>query len=285
MAQLPYLVAAVLSVVGLVVVGYHAYPDRERLWLIGTAVCYGFLLEQGAIVVFERYTYALDGFPMTLLDVPLTIAFAWAAIVYSALETARAFDLDTSAIPAFTALYLLHVDLAIDAVAIRIPFWTWANDGAWFGVPINNFVGWYLIGFLFSGAYLLARDRIASRPLRMGATLVAAVCSLILLLELWLRVVAVHGVAARALGFAAMVGAALVVVARAEIDPRPVSVLVGAIPVTVHLFYLAVLLGYGYHRDQPLLLAVSVAMLLVGIALHAFPSVHARRRAAAGARS
>jgi uncharacterized membrane protein len=285
MAQLPYLVAAVLSVAGLAVVGYHASPDRERLWLIGAAVGYGFLLEQGAIVVFERYTYALDGFPMTLLDVPLTIAFAWAAIVYSALETARALDLDTSAIPAFTALYLLHVDLAIDAVAIRIPFWTWANSGAWFGVPINNFVGWYLIGLLFSGAYLIAHDRIASLPLRAGVTLTAAVASLLVLLELWLRVVAVHGVIARALGFAVMVGAALVVVAGAEIDPRPVSVLVSAIPVTVHLFYLAVLLGYGYHRDQPLLLVVAVALLFVGVALHALPALHARRRTGASARS
>jgi len=285
MPQLPYVAAAVLSVAGLVVVGAHAYPDRERLWLIGTAVCYGFLIEQGAIVVFDRYAYALGGFPMTLLDVPLTIAFAWAAIVYSALETARALDFDAAAVPAFTALYLLHVDLAIDAVAIRIPFWTWARTGAWFGVPINNFVGWYLIGLLFSGAYLLARDRIASRPLRMGATLGAAVCSLIVLLELWLRVVAVHGVLARALGFAAMVAVALAVVARAELDPRPVSVLVSAIPVTVHLFYLAVLLGYGYHRDQPLLLVVAVAMLLVGIALHALPYVHARRQAVASTRS
>jgi uncharacterized membrane protein len=280
MAPSPYLVAAALSVLGLVVVGWHAWPAREKLWLIGTAVVYGFLLEQGAIVVFERYAYALDGFPMTLLDVPLTIAFAWAAIVYAALETAERLGLDDATVPAFTALYLLHIDLAIDAVAIRIPFWTWANDGVWFGVPINNFVGWYLIGLLFAGAYLLARGRITSRPLRMAATLVAAVATLIVLLELWLRLVAVHGVRARTVGFGLMLLAALLVLTRAEVDPRPVSPFVAAIPVTIHLFYLAVLLTAGYYVAQPLMLVVSLAMLLLGLALHALPAIHARRHGA-----
>jgi uncharacterized membrane protein len=285
MSQVPYLVAAVLSVAGLGVVSWHAWPDREKLWLIATAVVYGFLLEQGAIVVFERYAYHLSGFPMTLLDVPLTIAFAWAAIVYSALETAEKLGLDDATLPAFTALYLLHIDLAIDAVAIRVPFWTWANDGVWFGVPVNNFVGWYLIGLLFAGAYVLLRDRIDSRPLRMTATLATAVVSLIVLLELWLRAVAAHGLLARAVGFSLMVLAALVVVARADITPRPVSVFVAAIPITIHLFYLALLLGYGYYLDQPLVLVVSLAMLLLGVALHAFPVLHARRHAGTGARS
>lgn len=285
MAQMPYLVAATLSVVGLAVVAWHAYPDREKLWLLGTAVVYGFLLEQGAIIVFERYAYALDGFPMTLLDVPLTIAFAWAAIVYTALETAEKLALDDAAVPAFTALYLLHIDLAIDAVAIRIPFWTWANDGVWFGVPINNFVGWYLIGLLFAGAYLLARDRISSRPVRMAATLAAAVVTLIVLLQIWLSVVAVHGVFARAAGFGLLLFAAIAVLARAEVDPRPVSPFVAAIPVTIHLFYLAVLLGYGYYLGQPLLLVVAVTMLLLGLALHTLSLLRARRRTAASARS
>ena len=285
MAQVPYLVAAVLSVVGLAVVGWHAWPDREKLWLIGTAVVYGFLLEQGAIVVFERYAYHLSGFPMTLLDVPLTIAFAWAAIVYSALETAERFGLDDAAVPAFTALYLLHIDLAVDAVAIRIPFWTWEYSGAWFGVPLNNFVGWYLIGLLFAGAYLGFRQRVRSRPLRMAATLGTAVVSLIVVLELWLRFVAVHGVLARALGLSAMVVAALAVVARSDLDPRPVSIFVAAIPITIHLFYLAITLGYGYYVTQPLVLVVSLLMLLVGLALHALPVLHARRRTGTSARS
>ena len=114
----------------------------------------------------------------------------------------------------------------------------------------------------------------------MAATLVAAVATLIVLLELWLRLVAVHGVRARTVGFGLMLLAALLVLTRAEVDPRPVSPFVAAIPVTIHLFYLAVLLTAGYYVAQPLMLVVSLAMLLLGLALHALPAIHARRHGA-----
>lgn len=276
MGEPVYLIAAVLAVTGLGVSTLHAWPDREQLALLGTAVCYGFLLEQGAIVVFERYSYALDAFPLVLLDVPLTIAIAWAAIIYATFQTAWAFGLSGTSFAAFSALYVLHVDLAIDAVAIRIPFWTWENSGVWFGVPINNFVGWYLIGLLFAGSVLVYRDRTDNLPLRMFATLTTAVGALILLLQVWLAAVASYGVLARAVGLTAMVAGAFVVVLRADIDPKPISILVAAIPIVVHLFYLGVLLWFGFHVTEPLLLAVAIAMLAVGLAVHSLPHLSER---------
>ena len=143
-----------MSLSALAACAHHAYPDRDRLAFLGTGVVYGVILEQLVIVAFERYTYNAEDFLLTVVDVPLVIGFGWAAIIYAGVETGRRFDLSPRAVPAFSALFALHIDLAMDAVAIRVAFWEWTPPGVWLGVPLGNFVGWFLVASLFPAAWL-----------------------------------------------------------------------------------------------------------------------------------
>lgn len=46
----------------------------------------------------------------------------------------------------FDGFVVLIFDIFIDPVAIKLGFWRWENyEVSYFGVPIGNFVGWYII--------------------------------------------------------------------------------------------------------------------------------------------
>lgn len=271
-----YVLATLFAISGVGLCVHHAWGDRERLAFVGTALVYGYLLEQGAILAFETYSYETGQFVLTLLDVPLLIAFAWAAFIYASVETARSLDLSGGRIPAFAALYLLHLDLAIDAVAIRVPFWTWRDGGVWFGVPISNFVGWYLIAVLFSGSYLLVSRYTESIAVRMAGTLVASVVLLLAALEAHLTFVASQGPQVEGIVFVAVLALTLAYVLTANIDPAAIAPQLTLVPFGAHAFYLGLLLWLGVHRANPLVLVVALSMIAVGGLVHVLPHLHRR---------
>ena len=50
------------------------------------------------------------------------------------------------------AVWAILLDLALDAVAIRLGLWTWTirADEGWFGVPWGNFFAWLMVAFWFA---------------------------------------------------------------------------------------------------------------------------------------
>lgn len=41
-------------------------------------------------------------------------------------------------------------DLTIDPISSTLPgFWIWQTPGTYFGVPISNFFGWFMVVFIF----------------------------------------------------------------------------------------------------------------------------------------
>jgi len=261
-----FLANAILGVLGLGIAAWHAWGDGERLALLGTATVYGVVLEQLVILRFERYVYSLSEFLLTLGDVPLVIGFGWGAIIYSGFVLGGTFGLSDRARPAFVGLYALHVDLAIDAVAIRVPFWSWLPPGVWFGVPLGNFTGWFLVASLFTAAWLWLRDRIAPRAVTGLAAIVLALVGLVVLLEAWEAVATTLPRKVVVLG--GLLVAAAVVVARDGFDRASPDPRVAAVPLLYHGFYLGYLLALGMYRETPALLALSGAMIAVSLLLH-----------------
>jgi uncharacterized membrane protein len=67
------------------------------------------------------------------------------------------------------ALLALCLDLAFDAIAIRMGLWTWIGVDAstgWFGVPWGNFYAWLFVTLGFSLLTRWLRDAAARRPER-----------------------------------------------------------------------------------------------------------------------
>jgi len=263
--------AAMLAAAGLCL--RDAWGDRADVALFGASLVYGILLEKATIVAFEAYTYPAANYLIAPLDIPIAIGLGWAAVIYAGVATARALGVPRVAFPGFVALYALHVDLAMDAVAIRVPYWTWTPPGPWFGVPYGNFFGWFCVALLLP-AWFLGLKRWVPRPaVRAPAALVLSLGSLIPLLEGWVRFTA----DAPALKLGVLVGAGAI--AAAILVARPPS-LDGTAPTAAfgatlvfHLFFLGLILIEGYYRAQPALVALSLSMLAIGVAVHRLPTL------------
>lgn len=245
--------------------GIHAWRNEETVFY-GSVIVYGLLLEKLVILHFQNYTYPasqmLDAF-----GIPIAIGFGWSAVIYSGYVTARTFGLSRRSVPVFTGLYVVHLDLAMDAIAIRVPFWEWTTDGAWFGVVLGNFLGWFLVALFFTFVYQRVSARTDSRILVSLGAILGAVLLLVPTLEAWTRITA-GAVARKGVILIAVLFVSLLYLRSAEFRIRPVSHLLSGAVLLFHVFFLGVLVALGLHVTQPLLLVLSLAMVVVGGLIH-----------------
>ncbi|WP_310488827.1 gamma-carotene 1'-hydroxylase CruF [Chamaesiphon sp. VAR_69_metabat_338] len=108
---------------------------------------------------FGHYHY-LSGLGYKIAGlVPFTIPLSWFYVGFSAYTIARA-GLETIAIPqilkyigaiGFGSLLLTSWDFVLDPGMSQttMPFWVWEQPGAFFGMPYENFVGWFGTGVVF----------------------------------------------------------------------------------------------------------------------------------------
>src|SRR6476659_5435776 len=128
----------------------HAWArGQSRLLGLVAGMIYGVLLEYGAIATFHAYVYG-HFLIMIFGAVPLCIGVSWGMIIYTAMETSDRFALPWYLRPILDALLALTIDLSMDAIAIRLGFWTWGQAGPWFGVPLGNFYAWFIVVLSFS---------------------------------------------------------------------------------------------------------------------------------------
>lgn len=84
---------------------------------------------------------------------PWTVAFAYPPILLLTYWYARQRHTDDFKIWFSAAFGAMLIDLVLDPAAVRLGFWYWDKPGFFYGVPLVNFLGWLLSGFL--GAVLL----------------------------------------------------------------------------------------------------------------------------------
>jgi uncharacterized membrane protein len=280
MTEPAFVANLLLGVLGIAICLWHAWGTRERVALLGTVTVYGIILEQLVILRFERYVYTLSDFVLTLGDVPVVIGFGWGAIIYSGMAAGEMLGLSRRVRPLFVGLYALHIDLAIDAIAIRIPFWQWLPPGEWFGVPLGNFTGWFLVATLFPAGWLVLDSQLPSGTFSLVArsvgTLIVAVLGLIVGLEAW--EILARSLLLEILILGSTLGLSVVLVVRDGVSLRHVDFRIAAVPFLYHGFYLGYYLTLGMYRETPALLGVSVAMIAVTVFLHAGSVPWHRRR-------
>jgi putative membrane protein len=81
------------------------------------------------------------------------VPFAWTPILLACFSLARRTVREPLRLFALTALLTVVVDLTLDPGAVSQGFWTFDAPGAYYGVPLSNFVGWLLSGAI--GAAIL----------------------------------------------------------------------------------------------------------------------------------
>jgi hypothetical protein len=216
--------------------------------------------------------------------VPLAVAVGWSVILYSAMAFADALALPPWAAPALVGLLDLNIDLAMDAIAIRLHMWQWqgiAYSQQWFGVPYANFYAWMIVLCSVSALLWSARP-LTARPGWLGplAALGAVIGSLLILTLLdelvvqydahggivWLPVVIVMT------GALVDVGIGLWVRQRSNRPIPTLSIynllLPMLVPLSFHLYFLTLLLVAQIAAHLPALLVISLSMLVLSLVVH-----------------
>ncbi len=131
-----------------------------------SAAMFGLLLEEGDQLIFETYHYA-DAWILQLDRAPLVIGLTWALIIAGAMRITDALGVRRRWAPFVDSVLAISLDLAFDAIAIRMGLWTWREVGptdGWFGVPAGNFYAWLFVTWAFSFVSRWLRDVARTRP-------------------------------------------------------------------------------------------------------------------------
>ncbi len=260
--------AIVLAMFGACLV--HAWrTGPSRVWALVAGALFGVLLEWATIQQLHAYRYGR--FMLMLGEVPIAIGLAWGTIIYTARLTSDAADLPGWARPIFDALLGLNLDLAMDALAIRLGFWDWGGglEVGYFGVPYANFWAWFWVVFSFSAGWrLFERGRHPWAPwVAPFGAIVVGVLGVLVTNRFIVSFVQGDGYL---LTVAFVIGAAVgaIVALRPHLHARPVPLLASVVPFAYHLYYLVVGFATGVILQPPFLLWVSLAMVLVSLAIH-----------------
>ncbi|HYM52553.1 MAG TPA: carotenoid biosynthesis protein [Candidatus Dormibacteraeota bacterium] len=128
-----------------------------------SAAIFGILLEEGDQLIYGTYHYA-DDWVLVIDRAPVVIGLTWALIIAGAMRITDALGVRRRYAPFVDALLAISLDLAFDAIAIRMGLWTWVGVDAtqgWFGVPWGNFYAWLFVTLGFSLLTRWLRDAAA----------------------------------------------------------------------------------------------------------------------------
>ncbi len=252
-----------------------------------SAAVFGLLLEQANQTIFETYEYSTE-FVLAIDRAPVVIGLTWALIIAGAMRITDALGVRRRYAPVVDSVLAIMLDLAFDAVAIRMGLWVWRDiplDAGWFGVPAGNFYAWLFVTLAFSVFTRWLRDAAVRRPPLAWLQLLVPIPAFALLLVaiMSFSVLApltgdgrggglpVFWVALG--GFAALSVWAIWGPDRARPDGAEVAILdlrlAFAVRLAIHGFFLAALTALGLAVSEPVLLAVAVLMLTLELPLAA----------------
>ena len=250
-----------------------------------SAAAFGLLLEEGDQLIFETYHYSPDWI-VAIDRAPVAIGLIWALILVGAMRLTDALGVRRPFAPFVDSILAISLDLAFDAVAIRLGLWTWREIGltdAWFGVPAGNFYAWLFVvlGFSVLSRWLAvaARTRPSLEWLQLGVPIPAFAILLTSLIPFTILKPFVDpspggGMVMFLLTLAIFVATAMYGVWRGDETVRAYGRraiaevrFALAVRLQIHGFFLVALLALGLAAQHPVLLAVSLALLVAELPL------------------
>ncbi|KDE59434.2 carotene biosynthesis associated membrane protein [Halostagnicola sp. A56] len=152
------------------VVGLLPAVDRRALSLLAALTLYTYAIEVVGVRTdwpYGAFEYSIQLGPMLFGEVPMALPLFFVPLVLNAylltlsvLE--KASNVALIRLPV-AVLAVVAVDLVLDPGAVSIGFWTYDPAGAYYGVPVSNYLGWLFSGTVAVVLVDLAFDRSALR--------------------------------------------------------------------------------------------------------------------------
>jgi putative membrane protein len=167
----------------LMVVGHASLSKGWRRGVFLASTC--FLLGCFAEIFGVRYGLLFGGH-YTYLDVdvsyfgvPLIIPVFWVIFIYTSHCLINTFLLflgrkkpargdrgglgRLAALVALDGVLVVIIDIIMDPIMVKAGKWEWADGGPYFGVPLGNFLGWFILACIASGSFR-ALEYVRPRP-------------------------------------------------------------------------------------------------------------------------
>jgi putative membrane protein len=167
----------------------YALGWRHTLVFFATSAAISWAFEQVGVAtgaIYGPYHYT-DFLGVKLGHVPLLIPLAWFMMIYPSYVIANLIADDRPIgsrgslkhivwVSFLSAAVMTAWDLVIDPVLSgpNIQAWIWEQGGPYFGIPIQNYVGWMLTTFTVYLVYRLFERRVSLRPIGPVTTAIAA---------------------------------------------------------------------------------------------------------------
>jgi uncharacterized membrane protein len=253
----------------------------------------GFCVELAIVRVGDRsipyYTYDTEHF-VSLFGIPACVSVGWGLVLYVSLWTARQWSDQPLKQALIAGGLAVNIDFSLEGVAQRLGFWVWSwPDGApreridFFGVPYDNFTGWFGVVSLFAlcmGWGLRFSDRLpgehwAKRAARWVVAPLSAMLTIATLALFRAPVVALYEVlGSDGTGHVAILGGLLLASLGALASSRPKlsqNPIVLALVFCFQLYALAMVLGHPALADASGLKRIVAINVVLGIGIHLVP--------------
>jgi bisanhydrobacterioruberin hydratase len=150
--DMPWAASVFLALGGLLIV--VTSRGRDLIGLMVAALL-GFVAEVIGVrygFIFGPYRYT-DVLQPQILGAPLVMLSAWMMLVSYCRQMLMNQNLPRSVEAALAALWMTAIDLVIDPLAAnQLGYWRWTQSGVYYGIPAQNFIGWFVVSFIIFNA-------------------------------------------------------------------------------------------------------------------------------------
>lgn len=156
--------------------GANAYRVRGIFVFVSISLVIGYIAEALGVHIgfpFGQYHFTA-GMGPKIFEIPILMGPAYVGMGYVSWTLARVITrpaaehdeltgLRVVALPLAASFIMVAWDIAIDPVLSTFAhYWTWTRGGAFFGVPVSNFLGWYGTNYLIYQLFALYLRRESS---------------------------------------------------------------------------------------------------------------------------
>ena len=136
---------ALLLSISALAIFHNPRADRKALLVFFSVFLISFFIEVIGVntgLLFGNYTYG-SGLGIKLFNTPLIIGVNWLLLVYCTGIIVNTLRLTISLKIVISSVLMVSYDLIMEQIAPQLDMWQFEG-----GVPVRNFVAWFIIAFL-----------------------------------------------------------------------------------------------------------------------------------------